>query len=63
MTAAIAIAFLIAPAWTEQQSGVTTRLRGVSAVSDRVAWASGSRCAAAPAGAPGKKGRIVRFTY
>jgi photosystem II stability/assembly factor-like uncharacterized protein len=28
--------------WTVQQSGVTARLRGVSAVSDRVAWASGS---------------------
>ena len=36
-----ALAFL-APAWTDQPSGVTARLRGVSAVSDRVAWASGS---------------------
>src|SRR6187549_3169702 len=33
---------LLAPAWTDQPSGVTARLRGVSAVSDRVAWASGS---------------------
>jgi hypothetical protein len=33
---------LVAPAWFEQRSGVTARLRGVSAVSDRVAWASGS---------------------
>ena len=33
---------LIAPHWTLQNSGVTARLRGVSAVSDRVAWASGS---------------------
>lgn len=33
---------LVAPAWTPQSSGVTARLRGVSAVSDRVAWASGS---------------------
>src|SRR5262245_10740005 len=33
---------LIAPAWTDQPSGVTARLRGVSAVSDRIAWASGS---------------------
>lgn len=33
---------LIAPRWTEQTSGVTARLRGVSAVSERVAWASGS---------------------
>jgi photosystem II stability/assembly factor-like uncharacterized protein len=32
----------MAPAWTAQSSGVTARLRGVSAVSDRVAWASGS---------------------
>lgn len=35
--------FLLAtPHWTLQTSGVTARLRGVSAVSDRVAWASGS---------------------
>ena len=33
---------LAAPAFTPQSSGVTARLRGVSAVSDRVAWASGS---------------------
>ena len=32
----------LAPTWTVQTSGVTARLRGVSAVSDRVAWASGS---------------------
>lgn len=32
----------MAPAWTAQSSGVTARLRGVSAVSDLVAWASGS---------------------
>ena len=30
------------PRWTMQNSGVTARLRGVSAVSERVAWASGS---------------------
>lgn len=30
------------PWWTGQTSGVNTRLRGVSAVSARVAWASGS---------------------
>ncbi|HEY3885079.1 MAG TPA: YCF48-related protein [Vicinamibacterales bacterium] len=29
--------------WTEQSSGVTVRLRGVSAASDRVVWASGAR--------------------
>jgi photosystem II stability/assembly factor-like uncharacterized protein len=30
------------PHWSLQTSGVTARLRGVSAVSERVAWASGS---------------------
>lgn len=30
------------PRWTMQTSGVTTRLRGVSAVSEKVAWASGA---------------------
>ncbi len=34
--------FFGAPQWTLQTSGVTARLRGVSAVSDRVAWASGA---------------------
>ena len=34
--------FVLAPSWTQQSSGVTARLRGVSAVSERVAWASGS---------------------
>ena len=33
---------LVIPQWTLQKSNVTERLRGVSAVSDRVAWASGS---------------------
>src|SRR5437870_10743766 len=33
---------LAVPSWTVQTSGVTARLRGVSAVSERVAWASGS---------------------
>ncbi len=37
--AALAIA---APTWTPQTTGVTGRLRGVSAVNARVAWASGS---------------------
>src|SRR5687768_8813622 len=31
-----------APHWVIQTSGTTARLRGVSAVSERVAWASGS---------------------
>jgi photosystem II stability/assembly factor-like uncharacterized protein len=33
---------LAAPHWTVQTSGVTHRLRGVSAVSEQVAWASGA---------------------
>jgi photosystem II stability/assembly factor-like uncharacterized protein len=32
----------LAPTWSDQSSGVTSRLRGISAVSDRVVWASGS---------------------
>ncbi len=40
--AALTAFILAAPTWTDQPSGVTARLRGVSAVSDRVAWASGS---------------------
>lgn len=40
--AALAALVLATPVWTAQQSGVTATLRGVSAVSDRVAWASGS---------------------
>ena len=39
---ALVVALTLAPVWTDQTSGVTARLRGVSAVSDRVAWASGS---------------------
>ena len=39
---ALAALILAAPAWTDQPSGVTARLRGVSAVTTRVAWASGS---------------------
>jgi photosystem II stability/assembly factor-like uncharacterized protein len=40
--AILTVLFLFAPEWTDQPSGVTARLRGISAVSDRVAWASGS---------------------
>jgi photosystem II stability/assembly factor-like uncharacterized protein len=39
---AVMIAAPVAPRWTPQTSGVTARLRGVSAVSARVAWASGA---------------------
>ena len=38
----VMLTMLAAPRWTTQTSGVTARLRGVSAVSERVAWASGS---------------------
>ena len=33
---------ILAPRWTVQTSGVNQRLRGVSAVSEQVAWASGA---------------------
>lgn len=44
MLACVALAGMQAalPRWTSQSSGVTARLRGVSAVNDRVAWASGA---------------------
>jgi hypothetical protein len=38
----VAIPVFAAPQWLQQTSGVTARLRGVSAVSDRIAWASGA---------------------
>ena len=38
----LAIPFLAAPQWTLQTSGIKARLRGVSAVNERVAWASGA---------------------
>ena len=40
--ATLAVSAYAAPQWTPQASGVTARLRGISVVSDRVAWASGS---------------------
>lgn len=40
--AAASAAAPVAPRWTVQTSGVTARLRGVSAVDDRVVWASGA---------------------
>ena len=36
-------AFAAAPAWQAQDSGVAVELRGLSVVSDRVAWASGAK--------------------
>jgi photosystem II stability/assembly factor-like uncharacterized protein len=38
----VTISFLGVPHWSVQTSGVQSRLRGVSAVTDRVAWASGA---------------------
>ena len=38
----ITLTLFAAPHWTGQTSGVNTRLRGVSAVSESVAWASGA---------------------
>lgn len=38
----VATILFAAPQWTLQTSGTTARLRGVSAVNNRVAWASGS---------------------
>ena len=42
LAAAVGVAVAAAPSWTQQLTGVNTRLRGLSAVSDRVAWASGT---------------------
>jgi photosystem II stability/assembly factor-like uncharacterized protein len=39
---AFTLIMFAAPQWTIQTSGVSVRLRGVSAVSERVAWASGA---------------------
>ena len=41
LTASVA-AVAVAPVWTPETSGVTARLRGVSAASGTVAWTSGS---------------------
>lgn len=38
----LSITLLPTPQWTPQNSGVTSRLRGVSTVSDRIAWVSGA---------------------
>jgi len=42
LTLATILIMLAAPRWAMQSSGVTVRLRGVSAVNERVAWASGA---------------------
>ena len=39
---ALLFSLTLSPNWTMQTSGVTSRLRGVSAVSEHVAWASGA---------------------
>ena len=38
----ITLTLFVAPHWTVQTSGVNVRLRGVSAVTENVAWASGA---------------------
>lgn len=38
----LTLPLLIAPQWALQTSGVSVRLRGVSAVSEQIAWASGA---------------------
>lgn len=42
LTFFLLLAILAVPRWTMQTSGVKQRLRGVSAVSEQVAWASGA---------------------
>ena len=42
LTLILFLPLLAVPQWSAQTSGVQARLRGVSAVSDRVAWASGA---------------------
>lgn len=42
VAALFVLTILAVPGWTMQTSGVNVRLRGVSAVSERVAWASGA---------------------
>ena len=42
MLSALVLRAPAAPRWEPQTSGVTARLRGVSAVTDRVVWASGA---------------------
>lgn len=42
VSALFILTILATPRWTTQTSGVTARLRGVSAVNEHVAWASGS---------------------
>jgi photosystem II stability/assembly factor-like uncharacterized protein len=42
LASALLIGGVTAQHWTLQSSGVTTRLRGVSAATERVAWASGA---------------------
>jgi len=42
LSCSVVVSGIAVPAWTPQSSGVSARLRGVSATSDRVAWASGA---------------------
>lgn len=42
MATAVGVTLAAAPVWTPQLTGVNARLRGVSAVTDKVVWASGT---------------------
>ena len=42
LSVGLGLGLVLMPRWTLQTSGVTARLRGVSAMSESVAWASGS---------------------
>lgn len=42
LLAVLLLTMVAVPRWTIQTSGVSVRLRGVSAISERVAWASGA---------------------
>ncbi len=56
----ITILLFTPPQWTTQTSGVTARLRGVSAVSDRVASARGSGSTVLRTGGNGPASRIYK---
>ncbi len=65
MITLLILALLITPQWTIQTSGVNVRLRGVSAVSERVAWASGGAqlfCAPSMAGRRWQKLNVTTDT-
>lgn len=50
------------PQWTPQSSGVTSRLRGISAVNEKIAWSSGSRSTVLQTNDAGATWQPVRIT-